>query len=73
MGWAILPVAGELLRELPTGGAVLVVLGGIAYTAGVPFYAARHLRWGHAVWHVFVMIGSLLHFFGVLLYVIPAP
>lgn len=72
MGWAALPVAGELLRELPTGGVVLVVLGGLAYTAGVPFYAARRLRWGHAVWHVFVMIGSLLHFFGVLLYVIPA-
>lgn len=72
MGWAALPVAGPFLERLETGGVVLVVLGGLAYTAGVPFYAARRLRYGHAVWHLFVLLGSVLHFFGVLLYVIPS-
>lgn len=72
MGWAALPLAGPLLERLEPGGAVLVVLGGLAYTAGVPFFAARRLRWGHAVWHLFVLAGSALHFFGVLFYVIPA-
>lgn len=72
MGWAALPLAGPFLERLEPGGALLVVLGGLAYTAGVPFYAARRLRWGHAVWHLFVLAGSVLHFFGVLLYVIPA-
>lgn len=72
MGWAALPVAGAFLDRLATGGVVLVVLGGIVYTAGLPFYAARRLRYGHAVWHLFVLVGSILHFFGVLLYVIPS-
>lgn len=71
MGWAALPVAGPFLQQLETGGVVLVVLGGLAYTAGVPFYAARRMRYGHAVWHLFVLLGSVLHYFGVLFYVIP--
>jgi hemolysin III len=72
MGWAALPLAGTLLSRLETGGVVLLVLGGLAYTGGVPFYAARRLRYGHAVWHLFVLVGSVLHFFGVLFYVVPA-
>lgn len=71
MGWAALPVAGPFFHHLAPGGVVLVILGGLAYTAGVPFYAARRLRYSHAVWHLFVLLGSVLHFFGVLLYVIP--
>ncbi len=71
MGWAALPVAVPFLERLETGGVVLVVLGGLAYTAGIPFYVARRMRYGHAVWHLFVLLGSTLHFFGVLLYVIP--
>jgi hemolysin III len=72
MGWAALPVAGPFLENLAPGGVALVLLGGIAYTAGVPFYAARRMRYAHAVWHLFVLLGSVLHFFGVLLYVIPS-
>jgi hemolysin III len=71
MGWAALPVAGPFFDHLAPGGVALVVLGGLAYTAGVPFYAARRLPYAHAVWHVFVLLGSALHFFGVLFYVIP--
>lgn len=71
MGWAALPVAVPFLERLEPGGVVLVVLGGLAYTAGIPFYVAPRMRYGHAVWHLFVLLGSTLHFFGVLLYVIP--
>jgi hemolysin III len=71
MGWAALGVAGPLFESLPAGGVALVVGGGLAYTFGVPFYALQRMPYNHAVWHLFVLLGSLLHFFGVLLYVIP--
>jgi len=44
---------------------------GVAYTSGVAFYLWRRLPYHHAVWHAFVLLGSILHFFAVLLYVIP--
>ena len=48
-----------------------LALGGLCYTLGVGFYAARRMRYHHAVWHLFVLAGSVLHFFAVLFYVIP--
>jgi hemolysin III len=71
MGWAALPVAGPLFSGLGAGGVLLVVLGGLAYTGGVVFYGLQRLPYNHAVWHLLVLAGSALHFFGVLLYVIP--
>jgi hemolysin III len=50
----------------------LLIGGGVAYTLGVPFYLWRRLPYHHALWHVFVLTGSVLHFLAVLLYVIPA-
>ena len=52
-------------------GLLLLLLGGIAYTVGVAFYAYRWIPYNHAVWHVFVLAGSALHFSCVLGYVIP--
>ncbi len=52
---------------------MLIALGGLAYTLGVVFYAWERFPYNHAVWHVFVLAGSVFHFFAVLLYVIPAP
>lgn len=72
MGWAALGVAGPLFESLPPRGVALVVAGGLAYTSGVPFYALQRMPYNHAVWHVFVLLGSVLHFFGVLFYVIPS-
>ncbi|HET8900354.1 MAG TPA: hemolysin III family protein, partial [Holophagaceae bacterium] len=46
--------------------------GGFCYTAGAAFYSWRSLRFNHAIWHLFVVAGSLCHFFAVLWYVIPA-
>ncbi len=71
MGWLILVALGPLMRSLERGGLVLLVLGGIVYTSGMIFYGWRRLPYHHAVWHLFVLTGSVLHFFAVLLYVRP--
>jgi hemolysin III len=71
MGWVAV-IAIEPLREhVQTGGLMLLFGGGVAYTAGVPFYMARKLPYHHAIWHGFVLAGSVLHYLAVLLYVIP--
>ena len=72
MGWVVVVAVKPLLVALPTGGLVLLVLGGLAYTAGIGFYAWRRLPYGHAIWHLFVLAGTVLHFFAVLLYVVPS-
>jgi len=71
MGWAVVVAAGPLLRAVAPGGLVLLLLGGLAYTGGLAFYGWRRLPYGHAVWHGFVLVGSILHFFAVLFYVVP--
>lgn len=72
MGWlAVLAAAQPLLHGLARGGLVLLLAGGLAYTLGVLFYVWRSLPFHHAVWHVFVLGGSICHFFAVLLHVIP--
>jgi len=71
MGWAVVIAIKPLLASVATGGLVLLILGGIAYTAGVGFYVWRRLPYNHMIWHIFVLAGSILHFFAVLFYVIP--
>ena len=71
MGWLVVVAFKSLLASIATGGLVLLVLGGLVYTIGIGFYAWRRLPYNHAIWHVFVLIGSILHFFAVLFYVIP--
>jgi len=71
MGWLIVIALGPLVRSVHSGGLVLLVLGGLTYTLGVVFYAWRRLPYNHAVWHVFVLVGSICHFSCVLGYVIP--
>jgi hemolysin III len=72
MGWVVVVAVKPLLAALPAGGLVLLLLGGLAYTGGLGFYAWRRLPYGHAVWHLFVLAGTVLHFVAVLLYVVPA-
>ncbi len=71
LGWLVAIAFKPLLDNVAVGGLVLLVLGGLAYSGGVVFYVWRKLPFHHAVWHVFVMAGSVLHFFAVLFYVIP--
>ncbi len=69
MGWCVVVAAKPLLAALVPGGIVLLVAGGVAYSAGIVFYAWRSLPYAHAIWHGFVLAGSALHFAAVLLYV----
>lgn len=71
MGWIGMVAFKPLSEHLQTGGMLLLIGGGVAYTLGVPFYLWRRLPYHHALWHVFVLAGSVLHFLAVLLYVIP--
>lgn len=71
MGWCIVIAIKPLLHTLAPGGLVLMLLGGLSYTGGVVFYALDHRRYFHAVWHAFVLAGSVLQYFAVLFYVIP--
>ena len=70
MGWGIVGASRSLLRELAPAGLALLLAGGLAYTLGVVFFVWRR-PFHHAVWHIFVLAGSICHFFAVFLYVIP--
>lgn len=70
MGWAAVVAIRPLLGNLEPGGLYLLFGGGLAYSLGVVFYAWRGFRYHHAIWHVFVLAGSVLHFFAVLFYVL---
>jgi hemolysin III len=71
MGWTIIVAIKPLIASVETGGIILLFLGGISYTLGLLFYRWETLKFNHAVWHLFVLAGSILHFFAVLFYVIP--
>lgn len=71
MGWLVLIAARPLGQSVAVGGLVLLIAGGVVYTAGVAFYAWARLPYHHAIWHGFVLAGSALHFFAVLFYVVP--
>ncbi len=73
LGWLAAAVIQPLARVVPGAGLVLLVSGGVAYSAGVVFYLWRRLPYHHAVWHGFVLAGSACHFFAVLFYVIRVP
>lgn len=69
MGWAILPFAKHAHTVLTQPGFLLLLSGGIAYTIGAVLYGIGSRRkWMHSVFHVFVLVGSLLQFLAVLLY-----
>jgi hemolysin III len=68
MGWLALIAIRPLWLRLPVSGWLWIFAGGIAYTAGVAFYASNRLRYGHFVWHLCVLTGTTCHFFVVLWY-----
>jgi hemolysin III len=69
MGWLVVFAMKPLLRTLSTAGVAWLAAGGLFYTAGVVFYAWKR-PYFHAVWHLFVLAGSLCHFFSILFYVV---
>jgi hemolysin III len=71
MGWIGLLAIRPFLTMIPTGALWWLLAGGITYTIGVIFYLWERLRFSHAVWHLFVLGGSVCHFFALFLYVAP--
>ncbi|MBO4297667.1 MAG: hemolysin III family protein [Clostridia bacterium] len=70
MGWLILIAALPIVRAVGLGGSILLVTGGLCYTAGAVLYLnGRRRRYVHSVFHLFVLAGSILHFLCILFYV----
>lgn len=70
MGWLAVLVMDDMQRFLQSGALKLLIIGGLAYTIGALFYALKRVRYTHAIWHVFVLIGAGSHFLAIYLYVI---
>ncbi len=71
LGWLVLIATKPMIDTVAIGGLVLLVSGGLCYSLGVIFYAWKRLIYHHAVWHLFVMAGSALHFCSIFFYVLP--
>lgn len=72
MGWTVLPFYRQVVAAIGRGGFLLLLSGGICYTVGAILYGIGvKRRWMHSVFHIFVVIGSLLQFFAVILYALP--
>lgn len=69
MGWAIVVVLPQALKAISWNGFLFLLLGGIAYTIGAVLYGiGSRVKWMHSVFHIFVVIGSILQFFAIFLY-----
>lgn len=71
MGWLAIFVIKDIRVAIGVGGMTWLVAGGLSYTFGVIFYLWDRLPLNHAIWHLFVLSGSICHFFAILFYVIP--
>ena len=65
MGWMAVLIIKPLASHMPNDVLYWIIVGGLSYTIGVVFYAWRKLQYGHAVWHLFVLTGTITHFFAV--------
>jgi len=68
MGWLAIVAIKPIWELVPVPGILLILAGGLAYTSGLAFFAARRLRYNHFIWHLFVIAGTTCHFFAVLWY-----
>jgi len=71
-GWFGIFAAGLLAHAIGWRAVMWLGAGGLAYTFGILFFAFDRLRYFHATWHVFVLAGSIAHYFAILFYVVPA-
>ena len=70
MGWLAVLVMDDMQRYLSKDAIQLLIAGGVAYTVGTLFYALKNVRYSHAIWHVFVLLGAGLHFLAIYCYVL---
>lgn len=66
MGWLIAFAIKPMIESIPTKGLVFLLLGGVFYTVGIFFYVWKSKPYTHAIWHFFVLLGTIMHFFAVL-------
>ncbi len=66
MGWLIAFAIKPMIESIPTRGLVFLLLGGVFYTVGIFFYVWKSKPYTHAIWHFFVLLGTVMHFFAVL-------
>ena len=66
MGWSSLFVMNLLYKSIPISSFSLIILGGLFYTSGLVFYLRKKMSYHHAIWHVFVLAGSICHFFALI-------
>jgi hemolysin III len=71
LGWLVVVAVKPLLAALPPAGLGWLVAGGLCYSLGTVFYVMKKTRYMHAVWHLFVLGGSVCHFIVVVFYVVP--
>lgn len=71
MGWLVLIAVKPAFESIEPAGLMWLAAGGLSYTFGVVFYALNRLPYNHAIWHLFVLAGSICHFFAVLHYARP--
>lgn len=69
MGWSVIFFMNNLYQNIQTAGFIYLLLGGVSYSIGVFFYIFRIFKFHHAIWHFFVMFGTILHFFSIYFYV----
>ena len=72
MGWIIIFAIKPLMNSLPSEGLFWLVAGGVAYTVGAALYSIKKIKFNHAIFHIFVLLGSASHFAMVFFYVLPA-
>ncbi len=71
MGWLAVIAVKPLYAALHAGGMAWIAAGGVAYTLGIVFFASKRIPYAHAIWHLFVIAGSVLHYVAVVRYVLP--
>lgn len=68
MGWSIIFATKTAIQTVPKGALIAILTGGIFYTIGIFFYRSKGIKYMHFIWHIFVLIGSLPHFYAILKY-----
>ncbi|CAN5208510.1 hemolysin III family protein [soil metagenome] len=66
MGWLAIFIVKPLLENLSLATLSLIVAGGLSYTLGTVFYTRLQMRFAHTIWHLFVLFGTILHFFAIM-------
>lgn len=68
MGWAVVAASYTMIKKVDPMGLILLLLGGIFYTVGIIFYKQKDKKYRHFIWHIFVLFGSITHYFCIFYY-----